>query len=256
MLQCRYTICLLVVIGSLAIIANGQNLQVEAITQAAATSQLEDKHENLPRGLLATPDSINDEQAPENIVADAAMINPLPTTPPNDTQDAATVTKATSTQDNTEAAATETEKTNPPAADNKTDEPSAICARATTCENCKAAAQSVETALQEMSTCVFKGDEKGATSGCQLIPKKEAPTALAEMCLKQQSSQKETQISEDDDSGRGGFSFVVGLFVLTVASVAFYRFKKGKMGFGGDAIVNDFASVMSGTRAPYHKSET
>lgn len=275
MFQCRCTIYLLVVISSLANIANGLTLHVAAISEAAATSQSKraagigtatatallrrqlQGNPDPPQIISAPPDSNKGEQAQETIVADGAATNP-PTSPATNDKDTAATTKAASTQDDTKAAATKTETTNPPSTGKETDEPSTICSRAITCDECKTAAKSVETATKETDTCVFKGDENAtaATIVCQLLPKKDAPKKLDDMCLPQDSSQKKTQNSEDDDSGGGGFSFVAGLFVLTVASVAFYRFKKGKLRFAGDGIVNDFTSVMSGTRAPYHKTET
>ena len=145
------------------------------------------------------------------------------------------------------------------------DQKPSACTDAKTCNECKTAAQLVESTMQGY-TCVFKLDDGNGAIDCQLIPKDQAPPT-ADMCSHHSTNDKTNQQEaaaqdndwDDDGSGGGSFASVVGISAVLLIGAAFYRFKKGSAGFSADngsSTPNDFASVMGGAMTAYSKKET
>jgi hypothetical protein len=145
------------------------------------------------------------------------------------------------------------------------DQKPSACTDAKTCNECKTAAQLVESTMQGY-TCVFKLDDVNGAIDCQLISKDQAPPT-ADMCshhssndkTKQQEAAPQDNDWDDDGSGGGSFASVVGISAVLLIGAAFYRFKKGNAGFSADndnSAPNDFASVMGGAMTAYSKKET
>ena len=114
----------------------------------------------------------------------------------------------------------------------------AVCALAKTLEDCKNVSLTVQAATQQSSMCAFQTHEMNGTKVSQCFLEDKA-----------------------NDSG-GGSSLVIGLVFFTIAGLALYRYRNGKVvykdhgGGGSDSVTNDLASFLgAGTGAGFNKSE-